>query len=86
MKVLCTTVLLAAVTLCSARQLYVTNNWNDAKIQQLYYATDNAKPIAHKTTVSFRHDGKNLLIRAVMYVKKDYPFPALTNRDRKSVV
>ena len=83
MKILYTILCFTAVTLCSAQTLYVTNNWNDAKIQELYYATDNAKPIAHKTTVSFRHDGKNLLIRAVMNVKKDYPFPAITNRDGK---
>ena len=83
MKILYSILCFTAVTLCSARELYVTKNWNDAKIQELYYATDNTKTIPHKTTVSFRYDGKNLLIRAVMNVKKDYPFPAITNRDGK---
>ena len=83
MKILYSILFFTAVTLCSARELYVTKNWNDAKIQELYYATDNTKTILHKTTVSFRHDGKNLIIRAVMDVKKDYPFPAITNRDGK---
>jgi hypothetical protein len=70
MKILYSILCFTAVTLCSARELYVTKNWNDAKIQELYYATDNTKTIPHKTTVSFRYDGKNLLIRAVMNVKK----------------
>lgn len=83
MKFLCAIVCLSALTLCSARELYVTNNWNDAKIPELYYAADNSKPIAHKTNVFFRHDGKTLFIRAEMFVRKGYPFPAITNKKGK---
>ena len=78
---LTTTVLTLCATFCFARELYVTNNWQNACIKELYYAADNTKAIPHKTKVHFRHDGKNLIIRAVMDVKKDYPFPALTNRN-----